>query len=302
MVLKFLNDCSSKSRNSGYQSLITVSLCLVEQEAVILCFSKWQSVLRQVDVLSTMVLFILVLLQLLDLVSSYLHSFGGNPSLRNHYLQLSPVDNKLPNDRTEFDAFNRLLFDRFSLSVQQELRLPKPPSTFSNLIKNINKLTYTESGSRVSNRSKSILVRLFPPGLLPAYKVLFGSFPSFSAWMNTRVTQWTTQWLMGNSTVQDLELADGTMKSQQLLIVERCRFLEESGCIQTCIHACKVPTQNFFYEEMGLPVTLTPNMTDLSCRFSFGVVPVRIQEDVNLRHPCLSQCQLKLKKTNCTEL
>ena len=63
--------------------------------------------------------------------------------------------------------------------------------------------------------------------------------------------------------IYDLELSDGTMALQQGLLVEKCRFLESSGCVQTCLHACKVPTQRFFLEEMGLPVTLRPNMTDL---------------------------------------
>ena len=48
----------------------------------------------------------------------------------------------------------------------------------------------------------------------------------------------------------------------QGLLVEKCRFLETAGCARTCLHACKIPTQRFFLEEMGLPVTMLPNMTD----------------------------------------
>eukprot|EP00631_Chrysoreinhardia_giraudii_P006000 CAMPEP_0197425758 /NCGR_PEP_ID=MMETSP1170-20131217/32187_1 /TAXON_ID=54406 /ORGANISM="Sarcinochrysis sp, Strain CCMP770" /LENGTH=52 /DNA_ID=CAMNT_0042953345 /DNA_START=1 /DNA_END=156 /DNA_ORIENTATION=- len=32
----------------------------------------------------------------------------------------------------------------------------------------------------------------------------------------------------------------------QLLLVKRCRFLEESGCASVCVNACKMPTQAFF--------------------------------------------------------
>ena len=52
------------------------------------------------------------------------------------------------------------------------------------------------------------------------------------------------------------------IRRQQGLLVEKCRFLESAGCARTCLHACKIPTQRFFLEEMGLPVTLSPNMTD----------------------------------------
>ena len=63
-----------------------------------------------------------------------------------------------------------------------------------------------------------------------------------------------------------------TRKSQGLL-VEKCRFLETAGCAKTCLHACKIPTQRFFLEEMGLPVTLLPNMTDFRyCTVIYSVV------------------------------
>ena len=54
-------------------------------------------------------------------------------------------------------------------------------------------------------------------------------------------------------------------RQAQGLLVEKCRFLETAGCARTCLHACKIPTQRFFLEEMGLPVTMLPNMTDFRC-------------------------------------
>ena len=61
------------------------------------------------------------------------------------------------------------------------------------------------------------------------------------------------------------------IRRQQGLLVEKCRFLESAGCARTCLHACKIPTQRFFLEEMGLPVTLSPNMTDFrSNSFFYG--------------------------------
>jgi hypothetical protein len=104
------------------------------------------------------------------------------------------------------------------------------------------------------------------------------------------VTHWTTNWLMGNSTVMDLELPGGAVYTDQALLVEKCTFLETAGCVRTCLHTCKIPTQRFFLEEMGLPVTLNPNMTDYSCRFDFGVPPVPLEDDPIGLSPCFDMC------------
>ena len=41
---------------------------------------------------------------------------------------------------------------------------------------------------------------------------------------------------------------------------------------------------------MGLPVTIRPNATDLSCRFEFGVAPEPLDADPAFQLPCLDAC------------
>lgn len=78
----------------------------------------------------------------------------------------------------------------------------------------------------------------------------------------SRVTHFTTEWLMGPSVV-----VKGSSGDRDVLLIEKCRFLEVSGCVQTCVYACKMPTQAFFSDEMGLSVALRPNFTgDVCCR------------------------------------
>lgn len=78
----------------------------------------------------------------------------------------------------------------------------------------------------------------------------------------SRVTHFTTEWLMGPSVV-----VEGSSGDRDVLLIEKCRFLEVSGCVQTCVYACKMPTQAFFSDEMGLSVALRPNFTgDVCCR------------------------------------
>ena len=94
---------------------------------------------------------------------------------------------------------------------------------------------------------------------------------------------------MGECEVNDVEI-NGEIFQDQGLLVKRCRFLEESGCASVCVNACKIPTQNFFIEDMGLPLTITPDYETHECQFSFGKVP-NLNEEMEAKHtPCLSRC------------
>lgn len=94
---------------------------------------------------------------------------------------------------------------------------------------------------------------------------------------------------MGECEVNDIEI-DGKIYKDQGLLVKRCRFLEESGCASVCVNACKIPTQNFFIEDMGLPLTMTPDYETHECQFSFGVMP-NLKEEIEAKNtPCLSRC------------
>jgi len=188
-----------------------------------------------------------------------------------------------------FSPFEKLLFQRFADSVATELDDGSPSATtYSDLMAMINRMAFTRPLAQVNAQGKNMLVRLFPPWLLPMYKVLIQKpFPKFSAVMNCWVTKWTTNWLMGKSQVYDLPDDGG---KQQGLLIEKCAFLESTGCVRTCLHACKIPTQAFFHDEMGLSVTLRPNTTDLSCRFLFGVEPMPLDLDEVRLSPCLDIC------------
>lgn len=174
------------------------------------------------------------------------------------------------------------------------------PKTYNDLIGIIQSMTMSNTPDVTNEKGKSILVKLFPSWLLPAFQVMFAKpFPQFSCWMNAWVTHWTTGWLMGPSKIYDVVTtgSDGSpfILKEQGLLVEKCTFLETCECIRTCTHACKIPTQRFFSESMGLPLTLKPNLTDYSCKFEFGVVPVPLDEDEISSHPCLKECSFSRK-------
>ncbi|PKU78566.1 Beta-carotene isomerase D27, chloroplastic [Dendrobium catenatum] len=107
--------------------------------------------------------------------------------------------------------------------------------------------------------------------------------------MVARVTAWSCQWLMGASSVNSIDLPDGSSCSSGVF-VERCKYLEESKCIGICINTCKLPTQTFFKDYMGIPLYMEPKFSDYSCQFNFGVPQPPRSSDSALHEPCLEIC------------
>jgi Beta-carotene isomerase D27-like, C-terminal len=75
------------------------------------------------------------------------------------------------------------------------------------------------------------------------------------------------------------------------LVVEKCKFLQESGCKGLCLHQCKLPAQQFFKDELGLALTVSPNFVTQECQWSFGEEPLPPSEDRSFPKGCLVGCQ-----------
>ena len=54
------------------------------------------------------------------------------------------------------------------------------------------------------------------------------------------------------------------------VLIKKCRYLEASGCVGLCVNLCKRPTEAFFADAFGLPLTMVPNFEDLSVRQGEG--------------------------------
>ena len=97
---------------------------------------------------------------------------------------------------------------------------------------------------------------------------------------------------MGASSLADVECPDAGWGDgrRAALEIERCRFLEAGGCASACVNLCKVPTQTFFRDDMGVPLLMEPDYDDFSCRFSFGKSPPPLAADEALDVACFAQC------------
>ena len=144
--------------------------------------------------------------------------------------------------------------------------------------------------TQVQETAQEVLVSLFPKFILDRYPSWFAEpFPVFSAKMCAWATVVGGTWLMGECEVNDVPEMENGGKNQGVL-VQMCRFLEESQCASTCVNSCKIPTQNFFRQNLGLPLTMTPDYETGECQFAFGKLPTEEEEREAREVPCLMRC------------
>jgi len=177
---------------------------------------------------------------------------------------------------------------------QDSSRAPNDYRAVTELATDLNR-RYQHDNTAVQARAVAVLRHLFPAWLPKQYAVLFSRpFPGLAARMNAWATRVLGTWLMGECEVNDVVVVDNSnttmvLKNQGLL-VQRCRFLEESGCASVCVNSCKIPTQTFFRDHMGLPLTMEPDYDTFECQFSFGVAPTEATEAAARATPCLMRC------------
>jgi len=73
------------------------------------------------------------------------------------------------------------------------------------------------------------------------------------------------------------------------LVVDKCKFLQESNCKGMCLNSCKQPAQQLF-EELGLPLRVSPNFETQECQWSFGEVAPHPAEDPTWPKGCVVGC------------
>ncbi|XP_075483848.1 beta-carotene isomerase D27, chloroplastic isoform X3 [Primulina tabacum] len=189
-------------------------------------------------------------------------------------------------------VFDDIFLNMFRSKMAQEIGWDSEKPGYDGLIDVAHRIMAGRSNNEATEAAVRILISLFPPSLLELYKLLISPVAGgkVAALMVARVTAISCQWLMGPCTVNSVDLPDKSSWSSGVF-VEKCRYLEESKCVGVCINTCKLPTQIFFKEHMGVPLVMEPNFDDYSCQFNFGVVPPPPEDDGTHKQPCLQVCQ-----------
>ena len=145
-----------------------------------------------------------------------------------------------------------------------------------------------------------VLQSLVPRPVLAGVRKLFTPTQwvcEANAWFATNLFEW----LVGPCDRTDVEVKDATGQpriQRSGVHIQKCRYLEQSGCVGMCINLCKLPTQKFFSQDFGIPLTLTPNFEDLSCEMVFGQPPPDLTTEDSYQQSCLSTCSLTPSTTH----
>ncbi|CAB9515460.1 expressed unknown protein [Seminavis robusta] len=118
------------------------------------------------------------------------------------------------------------------------------------------------------------------------YRQLFSSgdfSPAVLAWFAKHLLPF----LVGEMELTERSQDDGRTGG---VLVHRCRVLEGTNCKGVCAKMCKLPTQRFFAEEWGVPLSMTPNFETGQCQLAFGVEPLALEDDPTMPSGCLTRC------------
>jgi hypothetical protein len=142
---------------------------------------------------------------------------------------------------------------------------------------------------------------LMTPPPPPLYRVFMsGIVPQVgSPWDGRRVGPWLyAPWLTSVVTPPFFKFLVGPSRPNRRidgqrggLLVEKCKFLQESGCKGLCLHQCKLPAEQFFARELGMPLTVSPNFATQECQWSFGLGPAAPADDPSFPPGCLAGCE-----------
>lgn len=139
----------------------------------------------------------------------------------------------------------------------------------------------------------SNLVRNLPLSVSERLKpgTQLGPLP-YAPFLTSLVTPPFLRFLVGPSRVNRRK--DGGLGG---LVVEKCWFLQESGCKGLCLHQCKIPAQEFFAETLKIPLTVSPNFVTQECQWSWGEEPLPADKDPSFPSNCIVGCPTRLKSS-----
>nr|XP_016446818.1 PREDICTED: beta-carotene isomerase D27, chloroplastic-like [Nicotiana tabacum] len=117
-----------------------------------------------------------------------------------------------------------------------------------------------------------------------------------SKWAREYCAAFTTVFfarLVGPCEVKESEFKG--RKENTVVHIKKCRFLEETNCVGMCTNLCKMPSQLFIKDTLGMPVNMVPNFDDMSCEMIFGQDPPQPDTDPAFVQPCYKLCKLSNK-------
>lgn len=228
-------------------------------------------------------------------------SLAPNPIRAPFKLKAVTLDYPLPKaaspaqDPVVYDdnLFDRLFIWLFSRKMAKAVGKSRTKGGYDGFVEMSLQIMRGRSAQEQQALVAVVLQSLVPAQALWLIRNLFSPTQlvcELNAWFATVLFEW----LVGPCQVSEVEVPDqnGQMRLQKSGVhIEKCRYLEQSRCVGLCVNLCKVPTQTFFTEKFGIPLTMTPNFEDFSCEMVFGQPPPPLETEDASKQPCLAdQC------------
>jgi Beta-carotene isomerase D27-like, C-terminal len=204
------------------------------------------------------------------------------------------------------NAFDRLFIWLFSHKMGRILGGKTKLSGYDGFVDLSKQMFQGRSTQEQQRMVTAVLRSLIPAPVLWSIRTLFSPTQlvcELNAWFAARLFEW----LVGPCTVREVDVTTekGTVHTQKSGVhIEKCRYLESSQCVGMCVNMCKLPTQTFFTQEFGIPLTMTPNFEDYSCEMVFGQIPPPLDAEEAGHQPCLiGRCTMaSTRATACPKL
>ncbi|MEO0541722.1 MAG: DUF4033 domain-containing protein [Cyanobacteria bacterium P01_A01_bin.105] len=186
---------------------------------------------------------------------------------------------------------DRLFIWLFSRKIANALGQRTFPSGYDGFVALSQQIPQGRSPHQQQALVAVVLQSLVPAQVLWLIRQLFSPTQlvcELNAWFAAQLFEW----LVGPCDVVTVDVPQGEAVRQQRsgVHIQKCRYLEQSQCVGLCVNVCKLPTQRFFTEKFGIPLTMTPNFEDLSCEMVFGQVPPALETEAVYQQPCLEAC------------
>ncbi|KAL5702157.1 beta-carotene isomerase [Ranunculus cassubicifolius] len=240
----------------------------------------------------------------------YLPSHGGLPTIKRNMkpqclLRIQSVSTtpSTPTDdnfRVTFNKtvykdnwFDRIAIDYLSQSLQVTTGMKSEKNGYDSLMEAATAVSQQFDKTKQRELIAETLDKAFPKPILDLIRTVMP--PSKLA--REYYAVFTTiffRWLVGPCEVKESEVEGSIEKN--VVHIPKCRFLEGTSCVGMCTNLCKMPSQKFIKDSLGMPFYMKPNFDDMSCDMIFGVEPPTMSDDPALNQPCYKYiCKAKKK-------
>ncbi|XP_015891384.3 beta-carotene isomerase D27, chloroplastic [Ziziphus jujuba] len=183
--------------------------------------------------------------------------------------------------------FDRIAIDYLSKSVQSATGLMNRKSGYESLVEAASMAARNFGPLKQHEVVIQALEKAFPRPILSLIKMLLPQ-SKFAREYFAIFTTLFFAWLVGPCEVRESEL--NGRREKNVVRIKKCRFLEQTNCVGMCNNLCKIPSQTFIKESLGMPVYMVPNFEDMSCEMIFGQEAPASKDDPALNQPCYKLC------------